>query len=41
MNRGRTFTKDEIEALRDAKEWPADGPTSAPGASAAKKPKRK
>ncbi|HSI35125.1 MAG: YkgJ family cysteine cluster protein [Phycisphaerae bacterium] len=28
MNRGRTFTKAEIESLRDATEWPADGPTS-------------
>ena len=28
MNRGRTFTKQEMEALRDAKDWPENPPTS-------------
>ena len=28
MNHGRRFTKPEIEALRDAKDWPAKPPTS-------------
>ena len=29
MNHGRTFTKEEAEALRDAKDWPDRPPTSA------------
>ncbi|HEY7115458.1 MAG TPA: YkgJ family cysteine cluster protein [Tepidisphaeraceae bacterium] len=28
MNRGRAFAREEIEALRDATDWPEDGPTS-------------
>jgi uncharacterized protein len=28
MNRGRAFGREEIEALRDARDWPEDGPTS-------------
>lgn len=28
MNRGRTFTKEQMEALRDAEEWPENPPTS-------------
>ena len=28
MNRGRLFSKDEMEAIRDAAEWPKDPPTS-------------
>jgi uncharacterized protein len=28
MNRGRRFTREEMEALRDAVEWPQDPPTS-------------
>ena len=28
MNRGRTFTRQEMEALRDARDWPENPPTS-------------
>lgn len=28
MDRGRSFSQDQIEALRDATDWPGDGPTS-------------
>ena len=29
MNRGRRYTREQIEALRDAKDWPVNPPTSA------------